>query len=78
MGCFVGSTVGGALVDSYGFGTITMSFAGVYCFVFMANMAELIHRSVSPKKEQTRHDYLRLREYRGEEQNYGTNKHIEN
>ena len=77
MGCFVGATVGGTLVDKYGFGNVTMSFAGVYCFVLMVNMTELIHRNVYPEKENSGHDYLSVQEYRSEERNYGTSKHTE-
>ena len=45
-GNFVGPTIGGVLVESYGFVNMTTAFAIIYFVSFIINLFEITHRMV--------------------------------
>ena len=50
LGNFLGPTVGGLLVDAYGFAWTTIVFFFLYCFMIIVNLCELIYAIVVKKE----------------------------
>jgi hypothetical protein len=56
LGNFVGPTLSGILVESYGFRTTTLVFFSIYCLNTLVDVAELIYQV----KINSKNDYERL------------------
>ena len=51
LGNFLGPTVGGLLVDAYGFAWTTIVFSFLYCFMIIVNLCELSYAIVVKKEK---------------------------
>ena len=51
LGNFLGPTVGGLLVDAFGFAWTTIVFSFLYCFMIIVNLCELSYAIVVKKEK---------------------------
>ena len=51
LGAFVGPTLGGILVNIYGFDSMTVVFAGIFGVLFGTNLMEFLHRKYATHKK---------------------------
>ena len=51
MGAFVGPTLGGILVNIYGFDSMTVVFAVIFGVLFGTNLMEFVHRKYATHKK---------------------------
>ena len=58
MGAFVGPTLGGILINIYGFDVMTVAFAVIFGVLFGTNVMEYINRKYATRKKQKHYKTL--------------------
>ena len=71
MGAFVGPTLGGVLINIYGFDSLTVSIAVIFGFLFVVNVLELLNRGCVEYKKHEKYKALDMEDIRPSLSSFG-------